>query len=56
MIGFIQKNKLNWTAFSFHPACAPVLITDWQYTPSPAWGVFVKDALSGKQFEMKKMR
>jgi len=56
VIGLIQKYKLNWTAFSFHPKCAPVMITDWNYTPSPDWGVYVKAALSGKQFEMKKMR
>ncbi len=56
MIGFIQKNKLNWTGFSFHPGCGPRVISDWQYTPTPYWGIFVKDALSGKQFEMKKMR
>jgi endoglucanase len=31
-------------------------ILDWQYTPTPYWGAFVKDALSGKQFELKKMR
>ncbi|HBC88977.1 MAG TPA: hypothetical protein DCZ94_18705 [Lentisphaeria bacterium] len=56
MIGFIQKNKLNWTGFSFHPGCGPRAILDWQYTPSPYWGAYVKEALSGKQFEMKKMR
>jgi hypothetical protein len=32
------------------------MITDWDYTPSPFWGAFAKDALAGKQFEMKKMR
>jgi len=56
MIGFIQKHKLNWTGFSFHPGCGPRAILDWQYTPSPYWGAYVKEALSGKQFEMKKMR
>jgi len=56
VIAFIQKNKLNWTAFSFHPKAAPVMITDWTFTPTPFWGVFVKDALGGKQFELTKMR
>ncbi|HCE44409.1 MAG TPA: hypothetical protein DET40_12750 [Lentisphaeria bacterium] len=56
MIGFIQKHKLNWTGFSFHPGCGPRAILDWQYTPSPYWGAYVKEALSGKQFDMKKMR
>jgi endoglucanase len=56
MIGAIQKYKLNWTAFSFHPKCAPMVLSDWAYTPTPYWGVYVKDALSGKQFDLKKMR
>ena len=56
MIGMIQKYKLNWTGFSFHPKCGPMAILDWNYTPTPYWGVYVKEALAGKQFEMKKMR
>ncbi len=55
-IGLIQKYKLNWTAFSFHPKSAPMVISDWQYTPTPYWGVFVKDALAGKAFVLNKMR
>jgi len=56
MIGMIQKHHLNWTAFSFHPKSGPMVILDWDYTPTPYWGVFVKEALAGKTFEMKKMR
>jgi len=56
MIGLIQKHKLNWTAFSFHPRCGPMVITDWNYTPTAYWGVFVKRALAGEKFEMKNMR
>ena len=56
MIGLIQKYKLNWTAFSFHPTMGPRVVSDWNYTPTPCWGVFVKDALAGKQFELKKIR
>jgi hypothetical protein len=56
MIAAIQKYKLNWTAFSFHPGCGPKAISDWKYTPTPYWGVFAKDALGGKQFELKKLR
>jgi hypothetical protein len=33
-----------------------MVISDWQYTPTPYWGAFVKDALAGKAFEMKKVR
>jgi hypothetical protein len=56
MLGFIQKYRLNWTAWCFHPKATPVLISDWKYTPTPFWGVFAKEALAGKQFEMKRMR
>lgn len=56
VIAFIQKHKLNWTAFSFHPKASPVMITDWSFTPTPFWGAYVKEALAGKQFELKKMR
>ena len=56
MLGFIQKHRLNWAAWCFHPKATPVMISDWKYTPTPFWGVFAKEALSGKQFEMKNMR
>jgi hypothetical protein len=56
MLGFIQKYRLNWTAWCFHPKATPVLIKDWTYEPTEFWGVFAKEALHGKQFEMKRMR
>ena len=56
MLGFIQKHKFHWTAWCLHPKATPVLISDWDYTPTPFWGVFAKRALAGEQFEMKKMR
>jgi hypothetical protein len=56
MLGLIQKYKLNWSGFSFHPGASPVLILDWKFTPSPEWGVPAKEALNGKQFELKKLR
>ncbi len=56
-IGFIQKNHLNWTAWCFHTRATPDLLLDWDYyTPTPFWGAFVKEALAGKQFEMKRER
>lgn len=55
-LAMIQKYKLNWTAFSLHPKSTPVLIKDWGYEPSPFFGDFVKRALAGEQFELKKMR
>jgi hypothetical protein len=57
VIGFIQKNHLNWTAWSFHPGATPNLLLDMdKYTPTPYWGQFVKDALGGRQFKMTKER
>jgi len=56
VIGLIQKHRLHWTAFSFHPSATPVMITGWDYAPTPFWGVFVKEALAGKQFELKRLR
>lgn len=56
VLGMIQKYKLHWTGFSFHPSCGPQLLMDWDYTPTPFWGVFVQEALRGRRFEMKAMR
>ena len=28
----------------------PSIIADWNYTPTPYWGQFVRDALKGKRF------
>ncbi len=56
MLGFIQKYRLNYTGFCFAPNSSPKLVLDWSFTPTPYWGAFLKDALAGKQFEMKQMR
>jgi hypothetical protein len=56
MLGCIQKHRLNWTGWSFHVWATPVMLSDWNYTPTPFWGAQAKGALAGKQFEMKKMR
>lgn len=55
-IGMIQKYELNYTGFSLHPKATPVLIKNWDYEPTPFWGVFLKDALGGKRFESKSLR
>ena len=56
MLGCIQKYRLNWTAWCFHPKASPCLLLDWDYTPTPYWGVPAKAALCGQSFDMKKMR
>lgn len=56
MLGFIQKHRLNWTGWCFHPSHTPVMIEDWKYTPTPFWGAYAKDALAGKSFESARVR
>ncbi len=56
MLGCVQKHRLHYTAFAFHPTATPNLLLDWDYTPTPYWGEPVLRALKGEQFEMKKMR
>ena len=51
MIGFIQKHRLHWTAWSFHPKATPRVIGDWDFTPTPFWGAFVRAALRGVAFQ-----
>ena len=56
MLGFIQKLRINWTGWCFHPKAAPVMIKSWDYDPTPYWGEFARRALKGEKFEMKRMR
>jgi hypothetical protein len=43
----IQDHNWSWTAWDFHPQAGPTLISDWDYTPTPDFGVFVKQMLAG---------
>ncbi len=56
VLAFMQKHRLNWTGWSYHTWATPVILADWDYNPTPFWGKPVKDALHGKQFELKRMR
>lgn len=49
-LGMVDKYHIHWTGFSFHPKASPVMISDWDYTPSPEWGAFAKRALAGEKF------
>lgn len=42
----MEARGCNWTAWDLHPAAGPTLISDWNYTPTPYFGVVVKEALS----------
>ncbi|WP_309395924.1 glycoside hydrolase family 5 protein [Cerasicoccus maritimus] len=56
MLGVIQKYRLNWTGWSFHTWATPVMLSNWQYEPSPFWGAYAKRALAGERFEVKRLR
>ena len=43
----IEDHYWSYTAWDLHPSAGPTLISDWNYTPSPRFGVFVKAALAG---------
>ena len=49
-LGMVQKYHIHWTGFSFHPKASPILISDWNYTPTPEWGALAKRALAGEKF------
>ena len=41
----LEDHHWAWTAWDFHPSAGPTLITGWDYTPTPRFGVHVKKAL-----------
>jgi hypothetical protein len=43
----LEDHEWNWTAWDLHPQASPCLISDWKYTPTPGFGVWVKQALLG---------
>jgi endoglucanase len=47
VLDVLQSHGWSWTAWDLHPAAGPRLISDWSYTPTPAFGVWVKQALLG---------
>ena len=56
MLGFIQKYRINWTGWCFHPKAGPCMIENWDYEPTPYWGEFALRALKGEKFELNKIR
>jgi hypothetical protein len=43
----LESHRWDWTAWDLHPAAGPRLISDWKYTPTPNFGVWVRKALDG---------
>jgi endoglucanase len=44
VVEFANQNNLSWIAWCFHPYARPILILDWDYTPS-RYGLVIKNAL-----------
>jgi hypothetical protein len=42
----LEDHRWSWTAWDFHPAAAPCLISDWKYTPTPSFGKWVQQTLA----------
>ena len=47
VLQIMHDHNWNWTAWDMHPSAGPCLISDWNYTPTPYYGIFVKEALLG---------
>lgn len=43
----LEGHGWHWTAWDMHPGASPCLIADWNYTPTPTFGVPVKQTLLG---------
>jgi aryl-phospho-beta-D-glucosidase BglC (GH1 family) len=41
----LNEHHWSWTAWDLHTGAGPRLISDWDYTPTPRFGVYVKKAL-----------
>jgi hypothetical protein len=41
----LDEHHWSWTAWDLHPGARPILISDWNYTPTPNFGAHVKEAL-----------
>ena len=55
MLGTIQRYRLNWTAWSFHPKCSPCMLKNWDYEPTSYWGEPAQRALRGEKYEVEKI-
>ncbi len=44
----IEDHRWSYTAWDLHPSAGPTLITGWDYTPTPGFGIYVKQMLAGQ--------
>ena len=47
VLQILEDHGWDWVAWDMHPGAGPRLISDWNYTPTPGFGVWVKQALLG---------
>ncbi|HEV2471771.1 MAG TPA: cellulase family glycosylhydrolase, partial [Chthonomonadales bacterium] len=47
VLQILHDKRWNWIAWDMHPRAGPTLISDWNYTPTPGFGVYVKEELAG---------
>ncbi len=43
----IQDHQWSYIAWDLHPRAGPRLVSDWNYTPSPRFGLYVKQMMDG---------
>jgi TolB protein len=43
----LHDRDWDWLAWDLHPRAGPRLVSDWNYTPTPSFGKWVKQALLG---------
>ena len=46
VLAALDERRCNWIAWDLHPAAGPTLISNWEYAPTPSFGVPVKAALA----------
>jgi hypothetical protein len=46
MIRVLEAHQWSWAAWDFHTSASPCLISDWNYTPTPEFGAWVKQAFA----------
>ena len=44
----VEDHKWSYTAWDFHPAAGPTLISGWDYKPTPHFGAYVKQMLASE--------
>lgn len=48
VLDVLERHGWSWIAWCMHPSAEPCVISDWNYTPTPYFGVLVKRRLAGQ--------